>query len=402
MQPRPRRIESGRNFKEWLFQLDPNVGTRKDCISRSSALHLNSSEHSPGLGETVTCDLYNLHPKRRDECVCFPVHNDHVLQTSTAIDGVYSLLETTSVFCPPAQVVESLLLAAATQGPPTVCTSDSSDCPRSTKIIQQGSRVPRDLRYYPTPGLKARQDLAAQTAEGRDVYHVSTTTVSTSSNSWGPLPSDSHCQRDKDEKSLCKNDMCMWGFIKPWESSTIKLVTVTDPDGVSLFGSITESTTITTPHWGFLAPVSTVEKSTTTAASSYDTSKFKSKKPKSSSLSASSQPRVCRDELDCRKYCDRKIKAPMKHMIALLVGGTGFTALAGLAMLLKINGERSRRWRSIHNKHPESTEIDAECLVDTQNVQDSEVVQVAPDRTRSTGHVRFQIDGADRAVNMLE
>lgn len=92
----------------------------------------------------------------------------------------------------------------------------------------------------------------------------------------------------------------------------------------------------------------------------------------------------------------------MKHMMALLIGGTSFTALAGLAMLLKINNERIHRWRSIHNGHPESTETDAECLINTQDVQDSEVVQVAPDRTRTRGHVRFQIDGADRAVDMLE
>lgn len=204
-----------------------------------------------------------------------------------------------------------------------------------------------------------------------------------------------------DEKSLCKNDMCMWGFIKPWESPTVSVITVTDPDGVSLFGSITESTTITTPHWGFLAPTSTIEKSTTTATTSYDTSRFKSKKPKSSSsLSASAQPRVCHNELDCREYCDRKLKAPKKHMMALLVGGTVFTALAGLAMLLRIYSRRKRQWGRIHNGDTKSTETDAQCLIATQSVQGLEHVQVTSDRTRSRGHVRFQIDEAGSAVDV--
>ncbi|KAG9552242.1 hypothetical protein KCU79_g12771, partial [Aureobasidium melanogenum] len=400
MQPHPTRIEFRRNFKEWLFQLDPDIGTRKDCISRSSALRLNSSRHPRGLSEAVTCDLYYFHAKRRDECVCFPIYNDHVTQISTTIDGVFNLLETTSVFYPPAQVVESCLLAAATQGPPTVCLSHSSDCPRSVEVVQRKARVPGEFPYCPTPGLKARQGLAARTA-GRGDHHVSPTAGSSSTNSWGPLPTGSRCERDEEDRSLCKNDMCMWGFIKPWESSTVKMVTVTDPDGVSLFGTITESTTITSPHWGFLAPISTVERSTT-AVSTYDTSRFKSKRPKSSSLSSSSQPRVCLDELDCREYCDRKVKAPMKHMMALLVGGTGFTALAGLAMLFKIHSERIRRRRSIHNGHPESTETDSERLIDARSVQDVEVVQVAPDRTRSRGHVQFQIGGADGAVDMPE
>lgn len=92
----------------------------------------------------------------------------------------------------------------------------------------------------------------------------------------------------------------------------------------------------------------------------------------------------------------------MKHMMALLVGGAGFTALAGLAMLLKMHSERIRRRRSIQNGHPQSTETDAECLMDARSVQDVEVVQVASDRTRSRGHVRFQIDGADSAVGMPE
>lgn len=348
----------------------------------------------------MTCDLYYFNAKRRDECVCFPVYNNHVTRESKTIDGVCRFRETTSVFCPPAQVVESYLLAAATQGPPTACNSHPPDCPRPVEVIQREPRVLGRFLYCPTPGLKAQRDLAARTAGRGDDYGSSTTTVSPSKNSWGPLPTDSNCGRDKEEKSLCKNDMCMWGFIKPWESPTVKMVTVTDPDGVSLFGSITESTIITTPHWGFLAPTSTIESSTTTATTSYDTSRFKSKRPKSSSLSASAQPRVCHDELDCRKYCDRKLKAPMKHMMVLLVGGTVFTALAGLAMLLKIYSRRNRHWRRIHNGHIKSTETDAQCLIDAQSVQGLEHVQVASDRTRSRGHVRFQIDEAGSAVDV--
>lgn len=86
--------------------------------------------------------------------------------------------------------------------------------------------------------------------------------------------------------------------------------------------------------------------------------------------------------------------------MALLVGGTVFTALAGMAMLLKIYSRRNRHRGRIHNGDTKSTETDAQCLIDTQDVQGLEHAQVTSDRTRSRGHVRFQIDEADSAVDV--
>ncbi|KAI4807132.1 hypothetical protein E4T44_11177 [Aureobasidium sp. EXF-8845] len=254
----PERVEFRRNLKERLLHLEPGIGTRKDCIARSAALQLNSTRHANGLNEAVTCDLYSFRPKRQEECVCVPVYEDHVTLTSTVVQGVHRVVETTSVFYPPAQVVKSCLLAAATQGPPTVCIPLRSKCQESVEVLHRRSNLPGDFPYCAT----------------------------STKNPWGPLPTGSDCERDDEEKSLCKNDKCMWGFVKPWESPTVKLVTTTGSDDVSLFGSVTESITITTPHWGFLAPVTKTGNSTATTTSTYNTSGFKSKKPKSSAHSA--------------------------------------------------------------------------------------------------------------------
>ncbi len=67
----------------------------------------------------------------------------------------------------------------------------------------------------------------------------------------------------------------------------------------------------------------------------------------------------------------------MKHMMALLAGGAGFTALAGLAMLLKMHSERIAAGafkNDIPKKHGDRM---CECLMDARSVQDVEVVQVA-------------------------
>ncbi|KAI4733848.1 hypothetical protein E4T50_15604 [Aureobasidium sp. EXF-12298] len=371
----PERVELRRNLKERLLQLEPRIGTRKDCIARSSALQLNSTRYESGLSEAVTCDLYSFHPKRRDECVCVPVYKDYVTLASTTIDDVYRVLETTSVFYPPAQVVENYLLAAATQGPPTVCNPYRSSCQESVEVLRRKSKV---LGHFP---------------------YCST---APSPNSWGPLPTGPDCERDDEEESLCKNDKCMWGFIKPWASPTVKLATVTGSDGVSLFGSVTESITITTPHWGFLAPATTAVRSTVTTTSTYNTSRFKSKKPKSSAHPTSTPAPVCVDELDCREYCDRRIKAPKKHMMALLIGGTAFTGIAGLAMLLKIYSRYIHRWCRSRNEQRRSAEKDTGCLTDAGSVQGLQLVQTPSAQARSRGHVRFQFDGANSAVDVFD
>jgi hypothetical protein len=263
--------------------------------------------------------------------------------------------------------MKSCLLAAATQGPPTVCMPLKSNCQESVEVLHRSPLLVGDFPYCPT----------------------------SMTNFWGPLPTGSDCERDDEGKSLCQNDKCMWGFIKPWESPTVRLVTATGSDGVSLFGSVTESITITTPHWGFLAPVTKTGKSTTTTTSTYDTSRFKSKKSKSSSHSASTPAPVCHDEIDCREYCDKKTKAPKKHMLALLIGGSSFTAFAGLAMLLKMYGNRIYRWRRTCNEYDRSGKSDTQRLMDAGSAQGLQLVHVPTVQSRNRGHVRFQVDGAD-------
>jgi hypothetical protein len=349
------------------LHLEPRIGTRKDCIARSAALQLNSTRHANGLNEAVTCGLYSFHPKRQEECVCVPVYEDRVTLTSTVVQGVHRVVESTSVFYPPAQVVKSCLLAAATLDPPTVCIPLRSKCQESVEVLHRRQSLVGDFPYCPT----------------------STT------NLWGPLPTGSGCERDDEEKSLCKNDKCMWGFIKPWESPTVKLVTTTGSDGVSLFGSVTERITITTPHWGLLAPVTKTGKSTTTTTSTYNTSGFKSKKPKSSAHSAATPAPVCHDEIDCREYCDKKLKAPKEHMLALLIGGSSFAAFAGLAMLLKMYGNRIYRRRGTRNENDRSDKSDTQRLMDAGSGQGLQLVHVPTVQSRNRGHVRFQVDGTD-------
>ena len=300
--------------------------------------------------------------------MCIPAYNDHVTLTSTTVSDVPRVFETTSVFYPPAQVVESCLLAAATQGPPTVCSSQRASCLESVEVLHRRAKLFGHFPYCSTVP---------------------------SPNSWGPLPTGSDCERIGEERSLCKNDKCMWRFIKPWESPTVRLATVTGSDGVSLFGSVTESETVTTPHWGFLAPMTTTEKSTATKTSTYNTSGFKSKKPKSSTHPSSTPKPVCVDELDCREYCDRRIKAPKKHMMVLLIAGTTFTAFAFVAMLLKMYGKRIHRWRETRNERRRSAEMDAQNLMDGGTVQRLQLVQAPSIQPRSRGHVRFQVDGDD-------
>ena len=348
----------------------------------------------------MTCDLYSFHPKRRNECVCYPVYSDHVTSITAVVQGMYRALETTSVYYPPIQVIESCLLAAAAQGPPAICDPHRSKCQESAEVLYRTQRVSGDFPYCPTPGLHASSHQPIRTIAPWRSHHTTTVTV-TSSNDWGPLPTGSDCKRDGEEKSLCKNDKCMWGFLKPWESPTVRLVTVTGANGVSLFGSVKESVNITTPHWGFLAPATTTRKSTTTT-SSYDTSKFKSKKPESSAHSTSPPAPVCTNELDCREYCEKRIKAPKKHMMALLVGGTAFTGIAGLAMLLKIYSKHIHRWCRARHDRRRSAETYIQPSMDDGSVQGLQLAQARPVQARSRGHVRFQVDGADSAVDVLD
>jgi hypothetical protein len=154
-----------RNIKQRLFWIHPDLGTRLDCMARSSALHINSTRQGNGLTEAVTCDIYSLGPRRSEECVCFPVYDHLVAEKTTVIDNVYTTLTTTSVFYPPVQVVESCLLAAASQGPPTICNHLSFDCPTSGKIISRDVTASDGFPYCPTPGRQARQHLPPRTLD---------------------------------------------------------------------------------------------------------------------------------------------------------------------------------------------------------------------------------------------
>jgi hypothetical protein len=89
-------------------------------------------------------------------------------------------------------------------------------------------------------------------------------------------------------------------------------------------------------------------------------------------------------------------------MLALLIVGSAFTASAGLAMLLKIYGSRVHRWRRTRNERRKSAKTDTQCPMDVGSAQGLQLVHVPSVQTRNREHVRFQVDGAGSAADVLD
>lgn len=89
-------------------------------------------------------------------------------------------------------------------------------------------------------------------------------------------------------------------------------------------------------------------------------------------------------------------------MMALLIGGTAFTVLASLAMLLKIYIEHIHRWCRARDERHKSTEADAQRPMDAGSVHGLQMVQAPSAQARNRAHVRFQVDGADDAVEVFD
>lgn len=89
-------------------------------------------------------------------------------------------------------------------------------------------------------------------------------------------------------------------------------------------------------------------------------------------------------------------------MMALIVGGTAFTGIAGLAMLLKTYSKQVHRWCRARHDRRRSADTYAQPPMDDGSVQGLQLAQAPPVQARSRGHVRFQVDGADSAADVLD
>lgn len=88
--------------------------------------------------------------------------------------------------------------------------------------------------------------------------------------------------------------------------------------------------------------------------------------------------------------------------MALLLGGTAFTGIAGLAMLLKIYSKHIHRWFRAREERRGSTDTEPQHPMDAGNVQGLQMVQTPSVQTRNRAHVRFQVDGTDGPVVVLD
>lgn len=88
--------------------------------------------------------------------------------------------------------------------------------------------------------------------------------------------------------------------------------------------------------------------------------------------------------------------------MTLLVGGTAFTGIAGLAMLLKIYSKHIHRWCRAREERRRNTDTDAQYPMDAAGVQGLQMVEAPSLQTRNRAHVRFQVDGADGPVDVLD
>lgn len=76
-------------------------------------------------------------------------------------------------------------------------------------------------------------------------------------------------------------------------------------------------------------------------------------------------------------------------MVVLLIGGSSFAAFAGVAMLLKMYGNRIYRRRGTRNENDRSDKSDTQRLMDAGSAQGLQLVHVPAVQSRNRGHVRF-------------
>lgn len=389
----PKHKKLHRKWWEWFAQTNPEIGTREDCIARSSALSVNTHANKAGLVEAVTCDLYSFGKHRHHECVCFSVYADHTVHELVVHNDAQTVHTTTSVFYPPSAVVQSALLAAATQGPPLPSTKTGSLHP--VQVLRREPRTLGGFPYCPAPRPTAKPDLARRTAietitkrkHGQDVTY--TTTFPDLPTALPNCNDASHYKTYKtDSASACKLDICMWKFIQNFTSTTSHWVTFSDAVGSPIH--MDWNTTlflVSTKHWGVLAKgekqFDAVKKTTeayprmSDLALSY--SRFQTSiglpppanKPETNFWGKPVRPQgklVCQNETDCWHWCEEKVHK--EHVVLLRVIGlaVSLAMLAGLGMIWsafckpKTNdtGRRSFPWEGIQLPElvPEIVEIE--------------------------------------------
>lgn len=345
----PKHKKLHRHLYEWLLQKTPDIGTRADCITRSAALSINTHPTNAGLVEAVTCDLYDFGKHRHHECVCFPVYADHtVKELLLNSNNVSTLHTTTSVFYPPPQVVQRLLLSAATEGKPF---GDPAHVLR---------RKPRNLVGFPycaIPGGRPTSGLVARTATevmtSKRNGHTATVTTT-----FPALPTQEPDCNDKSyhssrKASACEVDRCMWNFVKNYTSTTSNWVTFSDELGTPLHAEWNTSVILVTGiHWGVYPEHKDPDKVSnmrvtdpwgSALASSYSNYLTSIGLPaptstvKRNMFGQKEKARIpeCHNETDCWRYCENRQHVMKVQMYELLGFAVIISALAISGMVAR-------------------------------------------------------------------
>ncbi|KAL1307003.1 hypothetical protein AAFC00_005632 [Neodothiora populina] len=350
----PKYKKFRRNIIEWLLTVRPNIGTRPDCITRSAALGINTTSNGAGLVEAVTCDLYDFGKHRHEECVCFPVYADHIVTEYVIHNDVRTLHTTTSVFYPPEQVMQSVLLAAAEEGPPFG---------KAAKVMQREPRQNGCFPYCPLPGSVPKADVVRRTAVEtitKTAKHGSKTTMTTT---YPPVPTTTPDCNDvtfyaKRKASACGIDICMWDFIKNYTSTVSDWVTFSDARGNALRADWnTTFFLVTTTHWGTFPPFSDPSEMSSAkrtdpwshgmvgSYSRYLTSiglpPPKDEGQKVLGMKVKEVKAACHNETDCWRYCEKRQKKAKTQLLQLMGFATVITTIALLGMAWTL----SAKWR---------------------------------------------------------
>lgn len=402
--PQPKKKKFHRKWYEVILTKSPNIGTRADCITRSAALSVNTHPNKAGLVEAVTCDLYDFGKHRRHECVCFPVYADHTVHEFVVHDDVETLHTTTSVFYPPKEVVQRVLLTAAEEGQPFG---------RAANVLR---REPRSLSGFPycatsTSAVAAKAGLVARTATTKitSKRHGKQTTVTST---FPALPTQEPDCNDKSyyisrTTSACEVDSCMWNFLMNFTSTTSEWITFSDESGMAIrAGWNTSLFLVTTTHWGVYPADSnpgtiSVTKATdpwsSVAASAYSRyltsiglpppENHTRKNIFGKEIKEAGPP--CQNETDCWQYCEKN-QAKMKSQLFQLLGIAALiSALALFGMIwvtfCKGSTRASRRrtfpWRRQVNKTASMTTEPV--LVETEQGPVIEVMEIPQQPLRS-------------------
>lgn len=352
----------------------PHIGTRKDCIARSSALSINRTRNSDGFQEGVTCDLYNFGHHRRHECVCFPVFSDRTETVTYETKGIQSVTTTTSVFYPPEQVIQNYLLAAAQGGSPKLCTKN---CIYQADVLMRSPRHLGDFPYCPFPGQNVQFGLVPQTVSpSPSPGSLSDSFSFPSTTSPPPLPTETPvCPMDdpKDKRSQCSLDQCLWSFLDNITTTTSNRVTFTDKDGAGLYYDWNTTVyLITGTHWGTLPSElggghiasqtsgnGRVASSLAKQYAAYRTGiglppKHKAGDTDSDDENEKHRP-VCTDESTCRQYCYDKDASLSRAMFLVIGFGALISAIALFGMLYRMV---SKHRRSLHRKNCANPQAD--------------------------------------------